>query len=504
MRAAAPTPLEVRLEFPEGAAPLPQHPLLKAAHPGPAEIVHLNTRYFDTESLDLWAQGMTLFVQETAGDYVQALQPVRLDAGFGTPPRGWEWRVEAAEPEPLLLEEAGADLDLANIGPLRPVFSTRVVRTVCSVLPEAGTTVEMVADEGDIDTGDRQESLRQWRLVLKNGPPAPLYALASALLADLPTRLGVECTAMRGYRLLTGASAQPRKAKTIPLTPELSATEAFRRIILGAIADLLENQPAAAAGNAEGVHQMRVAVRYLRTALTLFGPFLEPHVVSGFVAALRELGRMLGVARDWDVFCTETLASAFEESQFHYKYLLEQAAAAKQAEAYRAAIAEFEGKRISGLVLGLSAWVFDDDQLSRHASMRQPLQHVAPDLQDRLARKSAKRGQHLARREVAELHALRKSIKKLRYGAAYLSGLYPGNKTRRYLKACKRLQKLLGQLNDANTATALAETLHSENQNELIPAVGELAAWSSGRRSEALHALPRAWKKFRRRAPFWH
>ena len=503
MRVAAPAPLEVRLEFPEGAAPSPQHPVLAAAHPGPAETLHLNVTYFDTELLDLWAHGVTLLVQENASGYVQALQPIRPVAGFGPSPHGWEWRVKTPEPELLLLEEVGTDLDLANIGPLQPVFFARVVRTVCSLLPEAGTTVQMVADEGDIDTGDRQESLREWRLVLKNGPPAPLYALASALLADFPARLGVECAAMRGYRLLTGAKAQLRKAKTIQLKPKLGAAEGFRQIILGAIADLLENQAAAAAGHAEGVHQMRVAVRYLRTALTLFQPFLEPHVVAGFVVALRELGRTLGGARDWDVFCTEALTLAFEEFHVHYKYLLEQAAAAKRAEAYRAVIAEFADKRISGLVLGLSSLVFDDELLCRHAGMRQSLRHVAPDFLDRLARKAAKRGRHLARREVAELHALRKSMKKLRYGAEYFSGLYPREEARPYLKACKRLQTILGQLNDANTATALAEALHSDHQNELIPPAGELAAWSSARRAEALHALPQAWKKFKRHTPFW-
>jgi CHAD domain-containing protein len=503
MSAAAPAPLEVKLEFSEGAAPSPQHPVLEAAHPGPAEILHLNTTYFDTASLDFWAHGMTLLVQESDGDYVQILRPIRAVAGFGTPPSGWEWYVDTAEPELLLLKEAGTDLHFAVIGPLQPVFSTRVVRTVRDLLPEAGTTVQMVADEGDIDIGNQQESLREWRLVLKNGPPAPLYALALALLADLPARLNVECTALRGYRLLTGKTAQSRKAKTVKLAPELPTADAFRQIVLGAIADLLENQSAAAAGDAEGVHQMRVAVRYLRTALALFEPFLEPHVVGGFVSALRELGRTLGAARDWDVFCTEALTLAFEESPVHYKYLLEQAAASRRAEAYRAAIAEFEGKRVSGLVLGLSAWIFDDEQLCRHAGMRQSLQHVAPDFLDRLARKSTKRGRHLARREVVELHALRKSIKKLRYGAAYFSGLYPQDKARPCLKACKRLQNILGKFNDANTATALAEALHSDNQNELIPVAGALSAWSSGRRAEALHALPRAWKKFKRRAPFW-
>ena len=78
------------------------------------------------------------------------------------------------------------------------------------------------------------------------------------------------------------------------------------------LAHLTTNYPAAADGDNAGVHQIRVAIRRLRAALTLFRPLLDPHAETRFSEALRSLGRIFGEARDWDVFCSEMLVSAQE------------------------------------------------------------------------------------------------------------------------------------------------------------------------------------------------
>ena len=93
------------------------------------------------------------------------------------------------------------------------------------------------------------------------------------------------------------------KQVDITLADDVTAAEGFRRIIDGVLAHLMANQPAAVAGDIEGVHQMRVAIRRLRAALVLFRPRLEPHAEARLTEALRSLGRIFGEARDWDVFC---------------------------------------------------------------------------------------------------------------------------------------------------------------------------------------------------------
>src|SRR5690606_24945293 len=74
--------------------------------------------------------------------------------------------------------------------------------------------------------------------------------------------------------------------------------------IIGHLAEvMLAWLPVARAGEApEGVHQMRVALRRLRSALRIFGKVLACDAVSDLDARLKTLARALGPARDWDVF----------------------------------------------------------------------------------------------------------------------------------------------------------------------------------------------------------
>ena len=73
---------------------------------------------------------------------------------------------------------------------------------------------------------------------------------------------------------------------------------------------------AAAGGETEPVHQMRVAVRRLRSALALFRRAAACPELDAAKAGLRALGQALGPARDWDVFGTgigEAVAAAFHD-----------------------------------------------------------------------------------------------------------------------------------------------------------------------------------------------
>ena len=97
------------------------------------------------------------------------------------------------------------------------------------------------------------------------------------------------------------------------LAADKIAADAFRNIVRAALARLLANQPAAAAGVVEGVHQMRIAIRRPWACLALSQPHLEADAVERFTTELRRLGQVLGEARDWDVFCMETLSDAVEE-----------------------------------------------------------------------------------------------------------------------------------------------------------------------------------------------
>ena len=198
---------------------------------------------------------------------------------------------------------------------------------------------------------------------------------------------------------------------------------------MAGLGHLVANQPAAAAGDPEGVHQMRIAIRRLRTALVLFETHLEPHTTQRFEAELKRLGRVLGEARDWDVFCLETVPEALDDVP---ECQLGASAAAGRRESSAKRPIAGSRRRSEGRPSPASSWAWRHGSKTGRANpallgdkrMRRRLAKLAPELLDRLAGKVAKRGKRIGRRSDEELHALRKSLKKLRYGVDDLAGLY--------------------------------------------------------------------------------
>ena len=76
---------------------------------------------------------------------------------------------------------------------------------------------------------------------------------------------------------------------------------------------MVANIAATLHGAPEALHQIRSAVRESRAVLQLFEPHLDTAGMESFNTRLRRLGEILGEARDWDVFCLETLSAAMAD-----------------------------------------------------------------------------------------------------------------------------------------------------------------------------------------------
>ncbi len=306
--------------------------------------------------------------------------------------------------------------------------------------------------------------------------------------------------------ILSDAAPAPSKAPDVTLEPRMHAAEALHLVVSGALQHLRANEAPAAAGDVEGVHQLRVAVRRLRTALVLFEKLLEPHAVIRFETELRRLGRLFGQARDWDVFCTETLEQA-DLGGMEAKAALRRAAAPAREAAHAALRAELAAPLLHRLLEGIADWV---DPLRTEAGAvgelrwQRRLDRVSPALLERLERKVDRRGRHLRRATPEGLHALRKSLKKLRYGAEFLESIHGRKAARSFRHGCRDLQDLLGRINDAAASVRLAAILDAGDRPDLAPAVGALAKWAERRTKNARHGLPRAWAAFRAAKRPWH
>ncbi|ARW11355.1 CHAD domain-containing protein [Acetobacter ascendens] len=309
---------------------------------------------------------------------------------------------------------------------------------------------------------------------------------------------------MRSSDFGTGRSTGSVKIQSPLLNRQINVVDAFRAIVRAGLEGLHANKTNAEYGNAESVHQMRVAIRRLRTVLKLFGPALEPHTVSYLNAWLQYFGRILGEARDWDVFCVKILPTVSRATEGTvWEELLKPHAMEKQASAYAALQKAFNTPLFNGLLTGIEGWVKEQPNVIGDKMLTTSLSRYAPHLLGRIESKVQRRSQHMKHLSDHEMHELRKSLKELRYSAEYFSALYPPDAMHLYLKRCKRLLEYFGDYNDAATTTILGERLCS-NDPTLIVGLSALASWSKKRKCQITRHLPAAWKKFTVLTPFWH
>jgi triphosphatase len=502
-RSDRPTPreIELKLAVPDGSVDAVQAHL-RAANPESAPRHHEVTTYFDTPDRVLERGGLSLRVRAAGAGRIQTLKADRQDSVVADRAE-WEWPVEQDEPDLRLAEQILTERGLPQKLDLEPVFRTEVDRTTRIVNLGGGTVIETAYDEGIITAGDSHQPIRELELELRDGKAASLYRLACALHAAAPLMLETESKGARGYRLASGAKPETHKAKDTSIDPGTSDAEAFRQIVNAGLAHLLANQSAGLAGDAEGVHQMRIAIRRLRAALTLFQPFLEPHAAALFQDELRRVGRVFGQARDWDVFCLQILPDVLQtERDAGWRDLLLEPATAARAAAHADFANEIRGPAFTSLVLGLASWA-EDMRLPGNPEPWRPVEDLCPALLDRLAAKVARRGREIRHRSETELHALRKSLKKLRYGIDFLRPVFRPAPLKSYLRDCKKLQQTLGDINDTITATALAEHLVKGSRLDLAPAVGALAEQLCARRNDGLIHLAKRWNAFSDQPRFW-
>ena len=190
------------------------------------------------------------------------------------------------------------------------------------------------------------------RLLLEGAPEAVL-GLATRLAADLPLLPQHAALAEEGRALARGEA--PRARRRGP--PDLAEAGTVEEALLGAIGHLLEvmlhHAPACRLGTGpEGVHQMRVGLRRLRSVLKVFRPAAGCPALQEFDAGLKALANRLGPARDWDVFLggLGTAVAAALPGDKRIAALLKAGEAKRQA-AYAALRAELEGVGFRRLVL---------------------------------------------------------------------------------------------------------------------------------------------------------
>jgi triphosphatase len=459
----APISLEVELKLAAEAADLSEVVrLLEARTPNRAVTSQrLVSTYFDTPQGALREAGTALRVRAQPGGFVQT---VKIDDRGGANPfsRG-EWEDVVAENRPdLQAPESGARIpgDLADA--LRPIFVSDVERVAIEIEARPETRIEAAIDRGAIRTADcaRSEPISELELELKDGDPAALYDLALELLEAAPLRIDLRSKAERGYRLVAGVADPPPLSSPEPivLTPEMTVEEALQRIGRGCLAHYLRSEPAARAGRNEGVHQMRVAMRRLRSMLSGVKEMLPEAEWRWVSDEIEVLTVGLSAARNLDVFAAELLEPAREKAPDQPGWdTLDNAMERARSDAHRRVGEEIRSPRHTASVLRLLRWF--EGRGWRQATGGEPtpalrlaIGAAAPEMLDRWRKKVRQRSRHFRRLSARQRHRLRIAVKKLRYATELLGSLYNGSDTQPFVKRLKRVQDELGHANDVRVA----------------------------------------------------
>ncbi len=497
-----PTETEIKLLVgSDGWADIEHHPAFATAHPAARRE---RTIYFDTEDLALRERGFSLRLRRSDDGWVQTLKHASEASAVVGQRNEWEWPVasEALDTGALdALASRSGELDGAYVR-ARPQFVTDIRRKAWQLLLEGGTKVEAVLDRGTVKAGTAREDVSELELEIKDGPLGPALRLALDLAKRNSLRLGAESKAERGYRLVSGKSAAAEKSHATHLTRHASLKDAFAAAVGTALSQFVANVPAAEAGEAEAIHQMRIALRRLRTAFVLFAPHLDTKAKKRFNAAIRRLGKPLGTTRDWDVFVLETLPHAVKDGVSEALLAhLAGAAQARRAKAHAAIRQLIEGTQPTRLILEIETWVTEGTWRSGDGvAATVPIGDAIPGLMDRMLHRVKKRAHGLARHSIEALHPLRKSVKKLRYSADDAAGLFKRKRVEAYIERCKKMQTLLGDINDAATTARLVARLGGRKSS---PGARALLAWNRRRCEDARKELGPTWRKLRSARPFW-
>jgi triphosphatase len=465
--------------------------------------------YYDSPERTLWRNGLTLRVRQSGARFVQTMkaQPA------GDPLRRGEWEASVPSIAPdiaLAMPFIPGKLrsELGQRG-LEAVFTADIRRHLRVVDLPSGT-VEVAFDQGFLRSGDRTMPVSEIELELKRGSAAAIYELALRLAEHGPVKPSIRSKAARGFDLAVDTPPPARKPRKLHLDASISLDAAFACILNSCQQHLLESLPAAEDGrDAEGIHQLRVALRRIRSAIDLMRFADSPSKLDQLRSEAKWLARGLSAARDWDIFHGKTLPTIAKGCASIKGFdTLAQFAENCRSAGYREARLALSDPRCAHFVLGLGAWIEERgwrgevaaDGLARLA---EPAINFASGMLSVQHAKVLKRGRHFKSLAVEERHRLRLAVKKLRYVADFLLPLYGDRKSaRRYSDKLTELQKDLGFYNDIATTGSLLVGLGVES-GDSATAAAAIAGWQAHAMIGIEAHLRDAWRDFAKTKAPW-
>jgi CHAD domain-containing protein len=479
----------------EGAARLARLPALAAYRTGRAKKpLSKSIVWHDTADFALAEHGLGL--SESRGLWrLECLGPQDLP--------GWL----PATPAPVIAEGPSLDFLAAHVpggavgAPLLPVAAFEGEVRAWPLLHE-GAPAQLAVLHGTVRC-----VLRDYKIcrVIFSGEAGAMANLAMSLAAHTDLHVPRATLATEAISLARGETPPARRLGAPSVLPGSSVAAALGTIV-SHLADVILYWSSRIGGtqDPEPVHQMRVAIRRLRSALSVFRRAVreESGWLDALAGELKTLALLLGTARDWDVFLTETGAEVSGAFPGDGRIARMMATGSARRDAAYAnlrqnfASPEWRRRALSlALLPTLKPWEAQAELLNTPAAT-----YAASALNRRLKHVLSP-GESLDGLGHAALHEIRKQAKQLRYAIEFFSPLFPPKPVRKYLAKLESIQEEFGAFNDMEVAAALAAGLGSGADRAF--AAGAVQGFGAAAQARSVRRIQQNWGKFFRAEPFW-
>ncbi len=482
--------LELGLD-PHDAARLTRLPVLAPLRSGRARSRAVRTVWHDSPDRALARQGLALAEQRPQWRLERLL------------PDGQAWPPGAPAPVVANGRDVHA-LGRALPEPLLPVAALEGRESSLRLATDQGA-VGLTLLNAKVRAVATERPIARLRL---EGANEALQALALRLASEIRIAVPRASLAAEAAAVASATEPPPRREGAPELPPGLSVDEAFSYVV-GHLCDVILYYAPKAADGTEGpepVHQMRVAVRRLRSAIKVFRHAVHRPEVEAADKGLKALGARLAPTRDWDVFVTETAADVADAFPAEQRLRRLMGAVERRRRFCHDELRDFLGGvefRRLGIELACLAAASPGVVTPDEAAQAEPeaaLTAFAANVLSKRLKQLLRVDDDISALEPSELHAIRLHAKRLRYATEIFAPLYPGKPVHRFIRRLSRLQDRLGTLNDGAVAANLLGEL--KNGNHAL-ATGIVLGFVGARSRDTRARIDEAWQKFHRLPPFW-
>jgi len=304
----------------------------------------------------------------------------------------------------------------------------------------------------------------------------------------------------------------PTKSKQpAPITAKDTTSEALRVILKHNFNYLVQwEETARSWENIEGVHQVRVSFRKIRSIFSLFRKAVPKSTTQHWNDEIRWISTQLGTARDLDVFIDEGLEVIADKLPFVGKDKLLDLAMEQRAKAYTEQVASMlDSKRYAKFKVEFEQW-FEEKAWEKSELKKKHQIHLKMNLLvfsrlvlDKQERRVLTKGSQINRKSADKMHRLRIECKKLRYAAEFFRPVFNGMDD--FIEHMKGIQDILGIMNDVAVMHDLLELLLTDSiDHELLEFSAAVIGWRTCEYYMLLNNFDGYWDDFTEaNHPWW-